>query len=89
MLIVAQSQARISMPDAEKILSKIKLLPIKVDITSPKGMAKILEIAMAHHLSAYDASYLELSLRKDIPLATLDKQLLKAAKKAGVMSVEP
>ena len=35
-------------------------------------------------MSAYDAAYLELALRTGLPLATLDEQLLKAARKAGV-----
>lgn len=35
-------------------------------------------------LSAYDASYLELGLRRGLPLATLDEDLQKAAKRAGV-----
>ena len=31
----------------------------------------------------YDAAYLELSKRKDVPLATFDMALLKAAKASG------
>ena len=36
------------------------------------------------HLSVYDASSLELALREALSLATLDDDLLKAAKRAGV-----
>lgn len=36
------------------------------------------------YLSAHDASSLELALREALPLATLDDDLLKAAKRAGV-----
>ncbi len=35
-------------------------------------------------LSRYNASYLELAIREGLPLATLDKDLIKAAKKADV-----
>jgi predicted nucleic acid-binding protein len=35
-------------------------------------------------LSAYDAAYLELSIRHNAPLASLDGKLQQAAKKAGV-----
>jgi predicted nucleic acid-binding protein len=35
-------------------------------------------------LSVYDASYLELSLRHGLPLASLDKNLRNAAKKLGL-----
>ena len=43
-----------------------------------------LQLARRYKLSAYDASYLELALRLGMPLATLDEDLKKAAKKAGV-----
>jgi predicted nucleic acid-binding protein len=42
-----------------------------------------LQLARRYNLSAYDASYLELALRSGLPLATLDEDLQKAAKKAG------
>ena len=35
-------------------------------------------------MSGYDAQYLELARRGKMPLATLDKVLRKAAKRAGV-----
>ena len=41
-------------------------------------------LARAYKLSSYDAAYLELSVRERVPLATLDKDLIKAAKKAEV-----
>ena len=40
--------------------------------------------ALRYNLSAYDAAYLELALRKSLPLATLDAQLDAAARQAGV-----
>jgi predicted nucleic acid-binding protein len=40
--------------------------------------------ARAFQLTAYDAVYLELARREGLPLATLDKGLRAAAKKAGV-----
>ena len=35
-------------------------------------------------LSGYDAQYLELARRFSLPIATLDKELRNAAKKAGM-----
>ena len=43
-----------------------------------------MNFVLDNKLSAYDASYLELALRLGIPLAMLDEDLQKAAKKAGV-----
>lgn len=42
-------------------------------------------LAGKHHLSVYDACYLELAMRRGIPLATLDVKLRRSA---GVESVE-
>jgi predicted nucleic acid-binding protein len=41
-------------------------------------------LARIYKLSSYDAAYLELAIREDLPLATLDRDLRKAAKKAEV-----
>ena len=41
-------------------------------------------IAEKYSLSAYDAAYLELALRRTIPLATRDAALATAARRAGV-----
>ena len=45
---------------------------------------RISELAEAHGLTAYDASYLELALRTKSPLATFDDALAKAARAEGV-----
>jgi predicted nucleic acid-binding protein len=47
-------------------------------------MKEILALARANRLSSYDACYLDLSMRKGFPIATLDTQLIKAAKKTDV-----
>jgi predicted nucleic acid-binding protein len=41
-------------------------------------------LAIRHGLTAYDAAYLELAIRRSLPLATLDKALAKAARAEGV-----
>ena len=38
----------------------------------------------SHNLSAYDAAYLELAIRRGLPLATLDDKLKAAAQAVGV-----
>lgn len=54
------------------------------DLVSP-----ILPLARKYSLSAYDAAYLELSIRHGIALATCDQKLEKAARRAGVRLFEP
>jgi predicted nucleic acid-binding protein len=46
---------------------------------------KLLEITQCYHLSAYDAAYLELAVRKQGALGTLDKDLRKACIEAGIV----
>jgi predicted nucleic acid-binding protein len=45
---------------------------------------EIWALARKHHLSTYDASYLDLAMRKGLPIATKDKKLLAAAKRSQV-----
>jgi predicted nucleic acid-binding protein len=41
-------------------------------------------LCRAHRLTSYDAIYLDLAIRRGLPLATLDADLRKVAKKLGV-----
>jgi len=51
----------------------------------PERMIKeIFASARKHKLSSYGASYLDLAMRKGLPIATLDKNLLAAAKRSKV-----
>jgi predicted nucleic acid-binding protein len=42
-----------------------------------------LALAESYVLSVYDAAYLELALRRGLPLASLDDSLRRAMQKAG------
>jgi predicted nucleic acid-binding protein len=56
----------------------------------PELLARVtLNLGLAHRLSAYDASYLELAIRRGLPLATLDQRLRDAAVAAGVQFFQP
>jgi len=63
------------------------LAGVNIDVdaaTYAHALSATLQLARRYRLSAYDASYLELALRLGLPLATLDEELQKAARKAGV-----
>jgi predicted nucleic acid-binding protein len=47
--------------------------------TSRRGHAT-LRLAERHQLTLYDAAYLELALRRNLPLATLDEDLRRAVR---------
>jgi len=53
--------------------------PQKTDIKIYKYKKEIISLSVKHGLSSYDATYLELAMRKDGRLLTLDKKLSKIA----------
>lgn len=55
----------------------------------PVAMTALDDLAARHSLSAYDAAYLELALRRNLPLASNDAALLKAMAAPGVARAEP
>jgi predicted nucleic acid-binding protein len=57
--------------------------------TVPRAWSDVLNLARAHNLSVYDAAYLELALRRGLPVATLDEGLKAAAKAVGVAEYKP
>jgi len=46
-------------------------------------LTAVYRLAIAYRLTAYDAVYLELALRKNLPLARLDEDLARACRAAG------
>jgi len=85
MLLVAERQGRLSEADSSRFLSMISALPIRAESeTRQRAMSDILFLAREQRLSTYDASYLDLAMRQGIPIATLDKHLIDAAKRCQV-----
>jgi len=84
-LLVATRRERISRDDWPRIRDNLEALPIDVDPEScDRVLESVLPIAYERELSVYDAMYLEVALRRGLPLATLDKELGAAGMKAGV-----
>lgn len=68
---------------AQTIAAQITSLPIDVD-RQPVSPGAVLALALRFSLSSYDAAYLELALRLQLPIATQDEALRDAAMAAGV-----
>jgi len=64
-----------------------RLMPAVDDEGSRLALGAITDLAQKHELSVYDAAYLELAIRKRLPLASRDASLNKAAKHAGVKTL--
>ena len=89
--VIAKAEAKALVTEArsEAFLEMLEGVSIEVDVaTFARALGTTLQLARRYKLSAYDASYLELALRRGIPLATLDEDLRKAANKAGVKRFE-
>lgn len=90
--VIAKAEARqlLTEAHASAFVATLLRLNIRADgATTSHALGETLHIARRYKLSAYDAAYLELALREGAPLATLDADLAKAAKKAGVKRFEP
>lgn len=84
-LYVAESKGRITAADGTTFITEISKLEIKADTKSAKrAFGHVLPLSRTHHLTAYDAMYLDLAIRSGLPLATLDEPLRKAAAACGV-----
>ena len=84
-LVVGERRGRTTPADTARFLAILGAFPITVDDeTVARAWADTLHLARAHNLSAYDAAYLELALRRGLPLATLDDRLKAAAATVGV-----
>ena len=70
---------------AEASLAKLGDLPIQSDdLTDQRAWTSTLALSRQHDLTPYDAAYLELAIRRQIPLATCDKALRRAAEQSGL-----
>lgn len=83
-LLAAERQKRLSESDSIRFLTLLSQLPILVEYDRPEMMKELLALARSNNLSSYDASYLDLAMRKGVPIATLDNKLIKAAKRIDI-----
>lgn len=89
-LVVGERRKRSTESQAATWLSYLRALPIVIDDeTALRAWDDTLSLARAHQLSAYDAAYLELALRRSLPLASLDGRLKDAAATVGVAEYRP
>lgn len=87
-LVQAERRGRISAAQAAAHVDRVEHLPIVTDDdTERRAFSEILLLARAHSLTTYDAAYLELAMRRDVELATLDSALVHAARSVDVATL--
>ncbi|HUU03245.1 MAG TPA: type II toxin-antitoxin system VapC family toxin [Myxococcota bacterium] len=84
-LTMAQRRGRLNDSDTLRLIELYRKLPLITDtLLGADAVFRFRVLAQRYNLSAYDAAYLELAQRRGVELATLDQDLKKAARKAGV-----
>ena len=79
-LLQAEKRGRISATQISGRLELLNKLPITTDTeTAPRAFREVMTLARSQKLTTYDATYLELAIRRGVPLATRDKALVRAA----------
>lgn len=82
---LAEQRGVLSAADRTRFLELLGGLRKQVDATNPeRTWGDVYDLAMKHKLTSYDARYLELAKRMNLPLATADGDLKAAAKRERV-----
>jgi predicted nucleic acid-binding protein len=89
-LLKAKRQGRVTIERAEKFLIQLREFAIESDDQSlATADTELFQLGLKHQLSSYDAAYLELAMRRKLPLATQDNNLIIAAKVKAVALFQP
>ena len=83
-VLVAERRGGVAASTSASFLGFVDTLPIEQDSARPAStLGTMMTLARAYQLTAYDATYLELVLRAGGVLATFDRELAEAVRKAG------
>ena len=84
-LAMAEKRRRITAAKSDEFVSLLEKLDIEIDQGRPGGaFSTLLPLCRANGLTSYDAVYLDLAVRRSLPLASLDDELRRGAKALGV-----
>jgi predicted nucleic acid-binding protein len=81
-LLMNERRRRLTIEESERALRDLSSLTIVID-HAPDDAA-LMTLARKHRLTVYDAAYLELAMRRNLHLATLDTALAAAARAEGL-----
>lgn len=84
-LAMAEKRERITAAASTEFLALLEALAIQVEEdTASRAFSQLLPLCRNHTLTSYDAAYLDLALRRRLPLATPDDDLRSAARQLGL-----
>lgn len=88
-LLAAQRRRLLTTSERTDALRQLSALTVTVDDEGVRAaFGRMSTLAEEHGLSVYDAVYLELAMRRALPLASRDKAILAAAARNGVKVFE-
>ena len=85
-LVVNERRGRLDAADTRSTLADLREMRITIDHDHDEAV--LLELSRQHGLSVYDAAYLEVALRRALPLASLDRRLRGAASACHIVVLE-
>jgi predicted nucleic acid-binding protein len=89
-LAMAEKRQRITAADSALFVDLLTEFEIEIDEEfSGRAFDYLLPLCRSQRLTSYDAAYLDLALRRQLPLASLDTELCRAAKSLGLQIVGP
>jgi predicted nucleic acid-binding protein len=84
-LAMAERRGRIMPAQSDAFIADLEKLGIEKDDEAPgRAFTHLLVLCRKYRLTSYDAVYLDLAVRRQLPLATLDDDLREAAGKLGL-----
>jgi predicted nucleic acid-binding protein len=84
-LLMAERRKRLDAKRRQRLAGFLRGLPVTLDMeTADQAWTATARLAERYRLTLYDAAYLELAQRRKLPLATLDKDLIRTGKTLGM-----
>ncbi len=88
LVLRAARRERISPEERDQSLASALELIASAEVEQTSRLQPVIDLALQYQLSIYDAAYLEVALRRRLPLLTSDSALAKAAAAKNVELVE-
>jgi predicted nucleic acid-binding protein len=86
---MAERRGRLSEEGVRAAIALLEGLPLTIHAPDQRStFGAIIDLMRAHRLTAYDSVYLELAIRRRLPIGTLDKTLRAAALATGTPLLE-
>ncbi|HEX6097408.1 MAG TPA: type II toxin-antitoxin system VapC family toxin [Thermoanaerobaculia bacterium] len=84
-LTVLRRRGKLTPGETRTAIEVLRELPVVVDHEAATiAFTRLVELASQHELTIYDATYIELAMRRQLPLASNDAKMKHAAARSGV-----